>query len=84
MKEITITDAEFIDVTGMLYGALIKLGLITESDKQKYIDITSGIMYIFTDEYADYRERRKQIEQYIEENPERDGKAQDGRGKGEA
>ena len=59
LKEITITDAEFIDVAGMLYGALIKLGLITESDKQKYIDITSGIMYIFTDEYQETKGDKK-------------------------
>ena len=53
MKEITVTDEEFIDAAGVLYGVLIKLGLITESDKQKYIDIISGIMYIFTDEYQE-------------------------------
>ena len=53
VKEITITDEEFIDAAGVLYGVLIKLGLITESDKQKYIDIISGIMYIFTDEYQE-------------------------------
>ena len=51
MKEITVTDEEFIDVAWMLYGALIKKGVITEADKEKYLDITSGLMFIFTDEY---------------------------------
>ena len=51
MKEITITDEEFMDVAGILYAALIKKGVITEADKQKYLEITSGLMFIFTDEY---------------------------------
>ena len=51
MKEITITDEEFMDVVGMLYVVLIKMGVITEADKQKYLDITSGLMFIFTDDY---------------------------------
>lgn len=51
MKEITITDEEFMDVAGILYAVLIKNGIITEADKQKYLEITSGLMFIFTDEY---------------------------------
>lgn len=53
MKEITITDEEFMDVVGMLYAVLIKNGVITEADKQKYLEITSGLMFIFTDDYQD-------------------------------
>lgn len=53
MKEITITDEEFMDVTGMLYAVLIKNGIITEADKQKYLEITSGLMFIFTDDYQE-------------------------------
>ena len=51
VKEITITDEEFMDVAGILYAALIKKGVITEADKQTYLEITSGLMFIFTDEY---------------------------------
>ena len=53
MKEITITDEEFMDVTGMLYAVLIKNGIITEADKQMYLEITSGLMFIFTDDYQE-------------------------------
>ncbi len=53
MKEITITDEEFMDVVGMLYAVLIKNGVITEADKQKYLEITSGLMFIFTDDYQE-------------------------------
>lgn len=59
MKEITITDTEFIDVAGMLYAALIKNGTITEADKQKYLEITSGLMFIFTDEYQNTKGDKK-------------------------
>ena len=53
MKEITVTDEEFMDAVGMLYAVLIKNGVITEADKQKYLDITSGLMFIFTDDYQE-------------------------------
>lgn len=53
MKEITITDEEFMDVVGMLYAVLIKKGVITGADKQKYLEITSGLMFIFTDDYQE-------------------------------
>lgn len=53
MKEITITDEEFMDVVGTLYAVLIKNGVITEADKQKYLEITSGLMFIFTDDYQE-------------------------------
>lgn len=53
MKEITVTDEEFMDVVGMLYAVLIKKGVITEADKQKYLEITSGLMFIFTDDYQE-------------------------------
>ena len=53
MKEITVTDKEFIDVVGMLYAVLIKNGVITEADKQKYLEITSGLMFVFTDDYQE-------------------------------
>lgn len=53
MKEITVTDEEFMDVVGMLYAVLIKNGVITEADKQKYLEITSGLMFIFTDDYQE-------------------------------
>lgn len=49
--QITISRDEFMDVAGILYAALIKNGTITEADRQKYLDITSGLMCIFTDEY---------------------------------
>ena len=32
MKEITVTDEEFMDVAGMLYAVLTKNGVITEAD----------------------------------------------------
>ena len=59
LKEITITDTEFIDVAGMLYAALIKNGTITEADKQKYLEITTGLMFIFTDEYQNTKGDKK-------------------------
>ena len=62
MKEITITDTEFIDVAWMLYGALIKQGLITEADKQKYLDITTGLMFIFTDKYQKTKGDKKNVQ----------------------
>lgn len=53
MKEITVTDEEFMDVAGMLYAVLTKNGVITEADEQKYLEITSGLMFIFTDDYQE-------------------------------
>ena len=59
VKEITITDEEFTDVVGMLYAVLIKNGVITEADKQKYLEITSGLMFIFTDDYQEAKGDKK-------------------------
>lgn len=82
--QITITKDEFFDLTATAFHVLTQTGKLAVSELDKYTDITAALAYMFTDEYANYRERRKQIEQYIKENPERDGEAQDGRGKGEA
>lgn len=83
MKEqITISRDEFLDVCGITFHALVATGKISPDELDKYTDITAALTYIFTDEYADYKERRKQIEQYIKENPERDGKTEDGGAEG--
>lgn len=82
--QITISRDEFMDVCGITFHVLVATGKLAESELDKYTDITAALTYIFTDEYAAYSERRRQIEQYIEKDPERNGKAQDGRSKGEA
>ena len=82
--QITITKDEFFELTATAFHVLTQTGKLAVNELDKYTDITAALAYMFTDEYADYRERRKQIEQYIKENPERDGKTEDGRGKGEA
>lgn len=82
--QITITKDEFFDLTATAFHVLTQTGKLAVSELDKYTDITAALAYMFTDEYANYRERRKQIEQYIKENPERDSKTEDGRGKGEA
>lgn len=79
MKEqITITKDEFFELTASAFHVLTQTGKLTVSELDKYTDITATLAYMFTDEYAEYRERRKQIEQYIKENPERDSKTEDG------
>ena len=75
--QITITKDEFMDVCGITFHALVATGKLQESELDKYTDITAALTYIFTDEYAAYSERRRQVEQYIKENPERDGKTED-------
>lgn len=76
--QITISRDEFMDVCGITFHALVATGKLAESELDKYTDITAALTYIFTDEYAEYSERRKQVEQYIKENPERDSKTEDG------
>ena len=76
--QVTITKDEFMDVCAYAYHALVKTGKISPDELDKYTDITAALTYIFTDEYAEYSERRRQIEQYIEKDPERDCKTEDG------
>lgn len=85
MKDrITISRDEFMDVCGITFHALVATGKLAESELDKYTDITAALTYIFTDEYAEYSERRRQVEQYIKENPERDGKTENGGSEAEA
>ena len=80
--QIKISRDEFMDVCAVAFHALVTSGKISEDELNKYTDITAALTYIFTDEYQQYKERRKQIEQYIKENPERDVKTEDGGAEG--
>ena len=55
--KITITLEEYTDLVAYLWTALLIKCSVTEDNKKLYLDITSGLSFMFTDDYQELKEK---------------------------
>ena len=53
--EITISQEEFMNLCVLAYTALIRDGKISRENQEKYCDICTALLFMFTDDYQEIK-----------------------------